>query len=100
MLAASDHVTGRQLQRDWRRWLAVSPLHLARIARVQRVARLSSGELSLASIAADAGYADQAHMNREIKQFTGLTPRAWVATRSHTLAHAFRGLVGNGVVYL
>lgn len=32
---------------------------------------------SLAAIATDAGYADQAHMTRAIKSLTGLTPTAW-----------------------
>jgi AraC-like DNA-binding protein len=32
---------------------------------------------SLASIAADLGFADQSHMTRSVKQLTGIAPQAW-----------------------
>jgi AraC-like DNA-binding protein len=34
----------------------------------------------VAEIAAAAGYADQAHMTREVKAFTGRSPGAWHLT--------------------
>jgi AraC-like DNA-binding protein len=35
----------------------------------------------LAEIAAPAGYADQAHMSREVKAFTGRSPGPWRTPR-------------------
>lgn len=46
---------------------------LRRFARVKEL--LSLGEYaSLASVANVAGYADQAHLNRDVRQFAGMTP--------------------------
>ena len=33
-----------------------------------------NGELDLADIAADVGFADQAHLTRHFKKLTGMTP--------------------------
>jgi AraC-like DNA-binding protein len=38
-----------------------------------------NGIASLAEVSAAAGYADQAHMNRHVKAFTGRSPGAWRA---------------------
>jgi AraC-like DNA-binding protein len=56
---------------------------LQRIVRMQRTLRLArrrartlrANPLPLASLALDAGYADQAHMTRELRDLTGFTPR-------------------------
>ncbi|WP_372518087.1 helix-turn-helix domain-containing protein [Solirubrobacter ginsenosidimutans] len=38
--------------------------------------RLSGGEQDLARLAADAGFADHAHLTREMRALLGLTPSA------------------------
>ncbi len=50
---------------------------LERILRFQRVLSLAraSPEAGLAAIAADAGYADQAHLSREIQSLAGMTAK-------------------------
>lgn len=40
-------------------------------------AKLADGSMSLAEIAADAGFADQAHLARTFKRFSGMTPSAY-----------------------
>ena len=57
------------------------PKTLERILRLQRFLRLvrSSGPVGLASLAFEAGYADQAHLTRETGELAGLTPRTIVA---------------------
>ncbi len=47
-----------------------------------------SSTASLVDIATDAGYADQAHMNRDIKAFTGRSPGAW--RTGYGLKHSFK----------
>ncbi|WP_040159240.1 AraC family transcriptional regulator [Nigerium massiliense] len=52
----------------------VSPKVAARLARFERATGLSRSGVRLADVAARAGYADQAHMTREWRQFAGVTP--------------------------
>jgi AraC-like DNA-binding protein len=40
--------------------------------------------LDLANLAAAAGYADQAHLNREARRLTGLTPKTILAQLSES----------------
>jgi AraC-like DNA-binding protein len=40
----------------------------------------------LALLAAEAGYADQPHLNRECLRLTGLPPRAYLGEAEHTCA--------------
>ena len=64
----------RSLQR---RFLQVTGLTANRIRRITRArtaaARLQSGE-SILDVTHDLGYADQAHLTRDLKQLTGFTP--------------------------
>jgi len=65
------------LARRFRAQLGVSPGTYRARLRVQRAAgALLAAEESLATVALDAGYYDQPHMNRHIRSATGLTPRA------------------------
>jgi AraC-like DNA-binding protein len=56
--------------------VGLSPKRYARLVRFGRVLlRLErQPEIGLAEIAQDAGYADQAHFNRDFRSFSGLTP--------------------------
>jgi AraC-like DNA-binding protein len=63
----------------------VSPKVYARLLRFARVLALfdrAAPPCSLASLALDAGYYDQSHMNGELRALTGLTPRQLVGTRN------------------
>ncbi|MEO3385620.1 AraC family transcriptional regulator [Mesorhizobium sp. CAU 1741] len=57
------------------------PKQVARIARFMNAQRLASGgeENGWAEIAAACGYADQAHLTREFRAFSGTTPSAWLS---------------------
>jgi AraC-like DNA-binding protein len=59
--------------------VGVAPRLAARLLRLSRVWRLIDSGQSWARIAAESGYADQAHLVREFRQFTGRTPSALVA---------------------
>jgi AraC-like DNA-binding protein len=41
--------------------------------------------MPIAHAAADCGYYDQAHLIRDFKQFTGITPSAWLRDRGDVL---------------
>ena len=99
-LADEQHVSRRQLERDFAHWIGTSPRHLAQVARVQAVSRRAQSGATLADIAADVGFADQAHMSRVVRELTGLTPRAFVRSRCTPIAAGFRAATGGGTVYL
>ena len=80
-LANKLGVTRRQLERQCRRDLGISPKMLARILRFRRAASLiARGRVrSGADLAAAGGYVDQAHLIREFQEFAGTTPRLFQA---------------------
>lgn len=68
--------SSRQLERDFGASLGLSPKSFSRIMRFQNLLRLV-GEGTLrewANLAIEGGYADQPHMVREFREFTGHTP--------------------------
>jgi AraC-like DNA-binding protein len=58
--------------------IGVTPHLAARLLRLSTVWRHLDDEQSWARIAAECGYADQAHLTREFRRFTGTTPAALV----------------------
>jgi AraC-like DNA-binding protein len=80
------------------RLLSVSPHHLSRVFRVQvghsvsrhrmrlraraALERIAGGDHELARLAADLGFADQAHLTRVVRAETGATPSALRAALS------------------
>jgi AraC-like DNA-binding protein len=62
----------------------VTPKLAARILRFERVVgRIErAGGHGWAEIAYDCGYYDQAHLNRDFRQFAGTTPTAFAAERA------------------
>jgi AraC-like DNA-binding protein len=99
-LAREQHVSRRQLERDFARWIGTSPAHLAQVARVQAVSRKARSGASLADIAADVGFADQSHMSRVVRRLTGLTPRCFARGARSPIGTAFQQAIGGGTVYL
>lgn len=74
--ALADEV-GWSRKRLWSRFrsqLGISPKRAARLVRFDRAARLLAAGLPAARVAAQTGYADQPHLHREVRTFTGLTP--------------------------
>ena len=58
----------------------MSPKQLCRHVRFETVVlRLAAGTSSLAQVAAEAGYADQAHLSREFARMAGCSPTQWLA---------------------
>jgi AraC-like DNA-binding protein len=74
-VAAGLGLAERSLRRHCEALFGLGPKTLDRIRRFQRVLRrLRGGPASLAALAAECGYADQAHLSRETRRLSGLTP--------------------------
>lgn len=80
-LAATVRTLGvgeRQMQRQYRAQVGLTPAQARRLQRMnEAVYALRSGAAegdTLAALAAELGYADQAHMARELRALTGLPP--------------------------
>jgi AraC-like DNA-binding protein len=74
--AARIGLSERQLHRRCADAFGYGMKTLARVLRMQRAVRLVAASTPLAVVAADTGYADQAHLTREVKALTGVTPAA------------------------
>jgi AraC-like DNA-binding protein len=88
-LARELEVSARQLQRRLAAATGYGPKTLQRVLRLQRLLALVStgrGLPGLAELAAEAGYADQPHMTREMRALTGLAPATLLPGRGSTLA--------------
>jgi AraC-like DNA-binding protein len=89
-VAAEVGLSLRQLRRRCHAAVGYGPKTLQRVLRFRRfVSRIDAAPnaqkspvvLDLAAIAADAGYADQAHLTRECGRLSGLTPAALARQR-------------------
>lgn len=69
-------VAGRQLERQFRNGLGVSPKLYSRVVRFRRTLALMrrSRPVSWSRLATEAGYYDQAHLIREVRALAGTTP--------------------------
>ena len=77
-LAHALGISERQLRRRFHAAVGYGPKTLDRILRFRRLVSqaqaVSDGEVDLARLAADLGYADQAHMSRDSVRLTGMPP--------------------------
>jgi AraC-like DNA-binding protein len=80
-LAADVGWSHRHLHRRFRRQVGLRPKTAARLVRFNGVWRRLDERRrpDWGQVAADAGYADQAHLVREFRQFTGMTPGQFLA---------------------
>jgi AraC-like DNA-binding protein len=68
--------------------VGVAPKRAARLVRFDRVLRrLHDGPSPWAELAAELGYADQAHLVREFREFAGTSPSAFPAVTSVNPRH-------------
>ena len=81
-LLRSLHMSERTLRRRFEESFGYGPKTLDRILRFHRFRRLrqASSDTSTAVLAIEAGYADQAHLIRESRRLSGITPAALAAT--------------------
>lgn len=85
-LSRSLFLSERQLLRRFRERVGYGPKTLQRILRMQRFLLLAQDRTrTLAACAQAAGYADQAHMAREVRQLAGQLPHALARRGAGTL---------------
>lgn len=87
-------VSLRTLQRLALRYVGLPPAEMIRRRRLQEAAQRIREDptASLAEIAAELGYADQAHLTNEFRQRLGFTPAAY---RSHLQSAQARAVIGD-----
>jgi AraC-like DNA-binding protein len=94
-LTSSLYISERQLRRRCQAAVGLAPKPLHRMLRFQGFLALAQHAIAqgkaptddgLAMFAAEAGYADQAHLSRECVRLTGVTPRTFLGETEHTCA--------------
>ncbi len=78
--AAALGTSPRQLERRFRDGIGTSPRTWRRYLRFRRAVSLAgaaTGTVDWADVAAASGFCDQAHLSREFRRFSGLSPTAW-----------------------
>jgi AraC-like DNA-binding protein len=83
-LAERVYLSRRRLSTLFAAEFGLTPKEAARTMRfTHAVARIGEGvrggALDLAAVAADCGFADQPHLDREFRDFAGTSPSGWIA---------------------
>lgn len=83
LLARETGFSRRHLTASFTRQIGLPPRTMGRILRFGRLLEHLEGgvEPRWAELAADCGYYDQAHLNRDVRAFAGTTPSALAASR-------------------
>ena len=76
-------ISHKHLLREFERCVGLTPKVLARVYSFQRVIHAvgQRAEVNWAEVAAGCGYHDQAHLIREFRAFSGLTPSTYLSKR-------------------
>jgi AraC-like DNA-binding protein len=88
-LAGKVFISTRQLEREFRRKVGISPKRYMRIARLNEVNRIitSGRRLPLTDVSYACGYSDQAHFIRDFKHFTGESPKKFVREKDRFIVN-------------
>lgn len=71
----------RSIQRRFHAAVGLTPAYIAQIERAWRAVDMLQKGMPIADVAQEVGYADQAHMTRQLKRVTGYTPRQTAVRR-------------------
>lgn len=81
-LLTSLQISERQLQRTFEEHVGISPKRYSGVTRIQFFLKLLRNrplDTSLTSLGYDSGFYDQAHLIRELKNISGITPRQYIS---------------------
>jgi transcriptional regulator GlxA family with amidase domain len=81
----------RQLERKFLKEIGLSPKQLAKLVRLQTALHLMIHQKgsSFTEIAYESEYYDQTHFIKDFKEFTGLTPKAFLSAEQMELSSLF-----------
>lgn len=85
-LAARSGRSVRSLQRLFRDYIGIGPKWVIRRFRLHEAAERVYAGLDLATLAAELGYTDQAHLTRDFTAAIGMSPAAYARSRTVTRA--------------
>jgi AraC-like DNA-binding protein len=77
-------MSDRQFRRRCLDESGLAPTQLCRVLRFRRACALGRRGLPWGLIAAEAGYFDQAHLIRDFREFTGVTPMSVFSNTADT----------------
>ncbi|MEM7338998.1 MAG: helix-turn-helix domain-containing protein [Actinomycetota bacterium] len=88
-IAAGVGVSHNRLDRDFNRIVGLSPRTLASLLRVRALlARIDpDGPIDWPGLAAELGWYDQAHLGRDVKRYTGVSPTRYVEAQQAYREH-------------
>jgi transcriptional regulator GlxA family with amidase domain len=76
-IAKQHFISDRQLERNFKRYIGISPKEYAGFIRYQfavQVLQTKGKQESLLGIALDTGFYDHAHLTNEIRKYSGILP--------------------------
>ena len=81
----------RQLERNFKKQIGVSPKQLGKVIRIQTALKLLLNEQSdnLTNIAYQSEFYDQAHFIKDFKEFTGINPKEFLGSENMALSSLF-----------
>lgn len=86
-VAAASGYSQRRLSGLFREAVGLSPKRYCRVRRLQDALRFAAAGSAWAEVALAAGYSDQAHLVREFRELTGLSPGAYRAAAPRSPSH-------------
>ena len=86
-------ISPRQLQREFRARIGVSPKAYLRLARMNAIQQYLAGRerIDLTALAYDHGFSDQSHFIKEFRAFTGTRPGSFLKERGRFLVNPTPG---------
>ncbi|MFS4466188.1 AraC family transcriptional regulator [Maribacter sp. 2210JD10-5] len=81
----------RQLERNFKKQIGVSPKQLGKVIRLQTALKMILNQKSenLTNIAYENEYFDQAHFIKDFREFTGINPKEFLTNENLTLSALF-----------
>jgi hypothetical protein len=81
----------RQLERNFHKQVGMTPKQLSKVIRLQTALKLMLGDQTenLTKIAYESEYYDQAHFIKDFKEFTGISPKAFLENGQMALSALF-----------
>lgn len=81
----------RQLERNFRKQIGVSPKQLGKLIRLQTALKMLLNQQSenLTDIAYNSEYFDQAHFIKDFREFTGINPKEFITHENLALSALF-----------